>query len=89
MEKAYKNCQSCDMPLKKDPNGGGTNKDGSKSLVYCSYCYRDGEFLNTEIDTPQKMQQFVKDILKSKGFPGFIAGLFTSRIPKLERWKNK
>ncbi|MCR9287838.1 MAG: zinc ribbon domain-containing protein [Bacteroidetes bacterium] len=29
--KAYKNCQSCAMPLKKDPNGGGTEVNGSLS----------------------------------------------------------
>jgi hypothetical protein len=24
-------CQSCGMPLKQDPQGGGTNADGSKN----------------------------------------------------------
>jgi len=28
MEKVYKNCQSCGMPLKRDEQGGGTNADG-------------------------------------------------------------
>ncbi len=32
MEKNYKNCQSCGMPLKKSPNGGGTNAD---TLIKC------------------------------------------------------
>jgi len=27
--KQYKFCQSCGFPLKKDKNGGGTEKDGS------------------------------------------------------------
>lgn len=31
MEKAYKNCQSCGMPLKKDEKGGGTNTEGFTS----------------------------------------------------------
>ncbi|MEZ5145910.1 MAG: zinc ribbon domain-containing protein [Bacteroidales bacterium] len=31
MEKTYKNCQSCGMPLKRDEKGGGTNADGSKT----------------------------------------------------------
>ena len=35
-------CQSCGMPMKKDPEGGGTNADGSKSPDYCSYCFRNG-----------------------------------------------
>lgn len=87
MEKVYKNCQSCGMPLKKDEAGGGTNEDGSRSLKYCSRCYTEGEFINPEIDTADKMKGFVKDKLKSMGFPGFIAGWFVKGIPGLERWK--
>ena len=37
-------CQCCGMPLSKDPNGGGTNSFGSKTNIYCSYCYQKGEF---------------------------------------------
>ena len=85
---AFRNCQSCGMPLKKDPKGGGLNADGSKSLKYCSLCYTDGAFHNPEIDSAQKMQAFVKEKLKEIGFPGFIAGIFTLGIPKLERWKK-
>jgi len=87
MEKTYRNCQSCGMPLKKDEKGGGTNKDGSKSHMYCSYCFEEGEFLSPEIDTAEKMQAFCKGKLKEMGYPGFIAGFFTKGIPKLERWK--
>jgi arginine decarboxylase-like protein len=87
-QKVYKNCQSCGMPLKRDPEGGGTNYDGSKSTMYCSKCYVNGDFQNPAIDTAEKMQAFVKDKLKSMGFPGFIAGMFTKGIPKLERWKK-
>ena len=86
--KTYKNCQSCGMPLKKDPNGGGTEKDGSKSKKYCSYCYENGEFTNPDI-TVEEMKILVKGKLKEMGFPGFIAGLFTKGIPKYERWKTK
>ena len=32
-------CQSCGMPLKADPKGGGTHADGTSSREYCSYCY--------------------------------------------------
>lgn len=81
-----KNCQSCGMPLKKDKKGGGTNIDGSKNSLYCSYCYVYGRFQNIDIDTPKKMQSFVKDKLKDLGFPGFIAALITLNIPKLKRW---
>ena len=88
MDKAYKNCQSCGMPMKKDPAGGGTNADGSKSCMYCSYCYQNGNFTSPEIDTPEKMQEFCKGKLKEMHFPGFLAGLMVKGIPKLERWKK-
>ncbi len=76
------------MPLKRDENGGGTNADDSKSTMYCSRCYVKGEFQNSEINSAEKMQAFVKDKMKAMGFPGFLAGILTKGIPKLERWKN-
>ncbi len=85
--KTYKVCQSCGMPLKKDPKGGSTNADGTINKMYCSYCYDKGEFLQPAI-TAKEMQVFVKQQLKKMGFPGFIAGLFTKNIPKLERWAS-
>lgn len=74
------------MPLKKDQNGGGAKKDGSKSEKYCSHCYENGEFTNPNM-TAAEMKVRVKEKLKEMKFPGFIAGFFTKGIPKLERWK--
>lgn len=87
MSETYKNCQSCGMPLKRDAHGGGTNADGSKSTVYCSHCYAAGRFTMPDISMEQ-MQQRVRDKLREMGFPGFLAGLFTRRIPKLKRWSQ-
>ncbi|MFN0214027.1 MAG: zinc ribbon domain-containing protein [Saprospiraceae bacterium] len=86
MEKAFKNCQSCGMPMHRDDLGGGTNADGSKSVVYCSKCWQGGTFTSPDM-TVVEMKALVKEKLKSFGFPGFIAGIFTRKIPKLERWK--
>ena len=88
MQTTYKNCQSCGMPMSKDPIGGGTNQDGSKSTMYCSYCFQNGMFKNPDW-TVEEMQMFCKKILQEKGFPGFLAVWITSKIPKLERWKNQ
>ena len=88
MQTAYKNCQSCGMPLKKDPKGGGTEAGGKKSTIYCSRCYERGKFTKPNM-TVSEMQALVKDKLKEMGFPGFLAGFFTKGIPKLERWKQK
>ncbi len=87
MEKIYKNCQSCGMPMKKDEKGGGTNADGTKNNKFCSYCYENGAFTKPDM-TMEEMKVLVKDKLKEFGFPGFIAGLFTLNIPGLERWKK-
>ncbi len=80
-------CQSCAMPMSKDPEGGGTERDGSKSVNYCSLCYKNGAFTSPDM-TASDMQAFVKNKMKEMGFPGFLAGLFTARIPKLERWSQ-
>ena len=87
MEKIYKKCQSCGMPLAKDKGGGGTEANGSKSLRFCSHCYQSGQFIEPDL-TVEEMQTKVKGKMKGMGFPGFIAGFFTTGIPKLERWKK-
>jgi hypothetical protein len=87
MEKTYRNCQSCGMPMKKDPQKGGTNADRTKSTMYCSFCFEDGSFTQPDW-TAEQMKTFVKGKLKEMGFPGFLTGFFTSGIPRLERWKR-
>lgn len=83
----YKNCQSCGMPLSKDPEGGGTETDGSKNSMYCSKCYRAGKFLSPDI-TAAQMQELVRGKLKEMHFPGFISWFFVKDIPKLQRWSG-
>lgn len=83
--KTNKNCQSCGMPMNKDPQGGGTNADGTKNIKYCSYCFQNGSFTSPEM-TVDEMKVLVKGKMKEMGFPGFLAGFFTKGIPKLERW---
>jgi len=87
MENIYKDCQSCGMPLSRDPKGGGTESDGSKSSKYCSHCYENGAFTLPDL-TMTQMQERVKGKLKEVGFPGFLAGFFTRKVPKLERWNR-
>jgi hypothetical protein len=82
----FKNCQSCGMPLKKDPQGSGTNADGSKNEKYCSYCYQNGTF--TFNGTVQEMQEFCKEKMIEGGHSKFISWLFTRGMNRLERWKK-
>jgi hypothetical protein len=85
--KSYTFCQSCGIPLSKDPQNGGREKDGSCNRRYCPYCYQDGSFVSPKIDTPQKMQRFCIGQMKKQGMPKIAAWFFTRSIPRLERWK--
>ena len=80
-------CQSCGMPMDKDPGAGGTEKGNVKSTDYCSYCYLDGKFTQSDF-TAQQMQEFCIVKMKEQGWPGWLAWLFTRNIPKLKRWKK-
>lgn len=87
METAHASCQSCGMPLKRDPQGGGTNADGSKNRTYCSHCFTSGRFTLPDI-TAEEMQARVRDKLREHGIPRMFSWVFTRRIPKLARWSG-
>ncbi|WP_262693372.1 zinc ribbon domain-containing protein [Kordiimonas aquimaris] len=80
-------CQSCGMPLDKDPEGGGSNADGSRNSTYCSLCYSKGQFLHPHFNVTE-MQEHCIEQLKNRGMPTFMGWLFTRGIPKLARWNS-
>lgn len=80
-------CQSCGMPLSRDPLKGGTERDGSRSAEYCSHCYRSGRFTEPEITLDQMMAK-VEGMLRERHFPGFLARHFSKGIPSLRRWRT-
>lgn len=82
-------CQSCGMPMSRDPDNGGTEFDGTRTTKYCSYCYQRGEFTQPEITTAKQMQTFcINKMLEQKTASKFMAWLYTRGIPRLERWKK-
>ncbi|MGB7740067.1 MAG: zinc ribbon domain-containing protein, partial [Steroidobacteraceae bacterium] len=81
-------CQSCGMPLKADPGGGGTNADGSCSDEYCSFCYQDGKLINPGM-TIDQMRALIIEKLGEKGYPRFIARFFTFGLDRLKRWRDR
>jgi hypothetical protein len=76
------------MPMKQDPQGGGTNADGSISALYCSYCYQNGKFVGGET-TVKEFQEFCRQKMIEGGHSRFLAWLFTRGMKRLGRWKNK
>jgi hypothetical protein len=85
--KTYKNCQSCGMPLKQDPQGGGTNADRTKSHLYCSYCYADGRFTQPHLSADE-MKAFVVEKMREMKIPRFIGRFLARNLHTLERWKK-
>ena len=85
-------CQSCGMPFSKDPFKGGSEVDGTRSLLYCSHCYVNGKFTEPDI-TVEEMTNKVKNIMKTKlGIPRifhwFVGKWCDKAIPKLKRWQK-
>lgn len=85
MKKGNKMCQSCGMPMSKDEHGGGTNTDGTKTLKYCSYCYRDGVFAFD--GNVSDFQEFCRQKMIEGGHSKFMSWLFTRGMKRLKRWK--
>jgi len=81
-------CQSCGMPLNKDPKGGGTNVDGSKSDLYCSFCFEDGKFLDEGISLQDKIEKNVRIAMSLQMEEEEARKLAESILPKLKRWRG-
>ena len=75
------------MPLSRDVEGGGTNADGSRTLEYCSHCFREGSFTEPNLTSAEMMTK-VEGKLRSMHFPGFLARRFAKDIPTLRRWHS-
>ena len=80
-------CQSCTMPL-DNPALLGTEKDGSKSNEYCTYCYRNGAFINPEI-TMTEMETIIKEQMQKRQIDPALIKLSLNSLPHLKRWANQ
>ena len=79
-------CQSCSMPLDR-PEMMGTEKDGSKSKEYCTYCYQNGSFLNPNM-TLEEMKTLVKEQMEKMKIDTNIINMAVSSLPNLKRWSK-
>lgn len=88
IERMKNMCQSCGMPLAKDPEGGGTNADGTKSQLYCSYCFDNGAFRDSCTDA-KEFQKLVRKKMRESGMNRVLAWFLTLGIPRLGRWNRE
>jgi hypothetical protein len=83
---AEKICQSCTMPI-DDPLDRGTNKDGSKSGLYCKYCYQDGSFTDPSLTLAEMKENAIAQMKKQDIDAGIIQRSL-EMMDGLERWKK-
>lgn len=81
---AYRFCQSCGMPLDQ-AEVLGTERDHSRSTIYCIFCYRNGDFIDPEM-TLEEMEVHVRDELLQAGASEKTIRDAVSRLPHLSRW---
>jgi hypothetical protein len=80
-------CQSCAMPLEK-AEFFGNNADGTKSALYCTYCYQEGKFTEPTITMNQMIEKCVTIMTQQKIMTEDQAkSLMTKTFPMLDRWK--
>jgi hypothetical protein len=80
----YTCCQSCGMPMDR-PELMGTEKDRSKSTIYCIYCYRDGEFYQPDMSI-REMEEHVREELRKAHVNESDISAAVSGLSHLSRW---
>ena len=79
-------CQSCSMPL-DNPGLLGTEKDGSPSHEYCTYCYQHGAFVNPQM-TLEEMKVLVKGKMEEMKIDSNVINMAVNSLPYLKRWNK-
>jgi hypothetical protein len=75
-----KNCESCLMPLSKDPGVRESDK-------YCSYCFKDGKLCYEGNDVNEFKKVCYENMVKG-GMNKIKAKFFTWMIGFAPRWKK-
>ncbi len=83
-------CQSCGMPMGTTDELYGTEKSGSKSPDYCSYCYENGAF-TFDGGMEEMIELCVRPMVENN--PGMTEAaareMMGKFFPMLKRWKSQ
>ena len=79
-------CQSCSMPIDKEELFG-TNADRSKNEEYCSYCFKNGKF----VDGIDNLDDYIEYSMQFASQAGMTEDQMREHcnkvLPTLKRWK--
>ncbi|MGT2741772.1 zinc ribbon domain-containing protein [Streptococcus plurextorum] len=85
-------CQSCAMPLHlHGQDVRGTEADGSLSLMYCSYCYTAGAFIEPGITFEEMVTKGKTAISNGQGnaIVKFLMKVsYPIMLKKVKRWQS-
>ncbi len=81
-------CESCGMPLARDEDAG-TEADGSRSAIYCTYCYRDGGFTEPGLTREEAVGKYAPMMAENLGMPPAKAEeMVRQYLLTLPRWRE-
>ncbi len=78
-------CQSCGMPMVKKEDFGN-NKDGSKSELYCKYCFPKGAFNDPDETLEEMVESCIPYEVKRGVSEETARETLTKTLSKLKRW---
>lgn len=77
-------CQCCGMPL--DDSSISKEPDGAFNEEYCKWCYDNGEFVYTSLES---LIDFLVEHMSNEKFPREEARTyFEAQLPQLNHWKQ-
>ena len=82
-------CQSCGMHMDGEAEFG-TNADGSQNDDYCSYCFTNGSFNDSNETVEEMVEECVPFLVKEGVFLDEDAArkYLQEQLPPLKRWKT-
>ena len=87
MKKSINLCQSCGMPFDKAHSEFIAKEKNGRKSIYCSYCYKDGEYLVPGATMENVVEMGVPHLALKIGEQAARAQL-SKLLPTLERWKK-
>ncbi|MFH0395591.1 zinc ribbon domain-containing protein [Streptococcus sp. A34] len=82
---------SCAMPLNLHGlDVRGSEKDGTKSSIYCSYCYVNGRFVEPDISFEEMLAKGKTAISNGQGnalVKWLMKASYPMMLKKTKRWK--
>ena len=77
-------CQCCGMPL--DDSSFSKNTDGTLNQDYCKWCYSDGKFTYTNLET---LIDYLAEHMANEAWPPEqVRTYLEAQLPTLNHWKQ-